>query len=171
MAGLAGTQANARAAMETAAELATSFGNQAAEIRKAEIASKVAQEKLAVVKKAKDSGAVDAPKAEAAAGKIIEEMTGGLPKEEESLDAEEIEKIAKTAEDQDVDIEVDQKKQQVKVTPGGRRRARKKPVTTTNVAIYCRDIEGRPLTGSFVVKLGDFDPRSSTSRRSTRSSR
>lgn len=158
MAGLAGTQANAKAAMETAAELATSFGNQAAEIRKAEIASKVAQEKLAVVKKAKDSGAVAGPKAEEAASKIIDDMTGRGPEEEESLDAEEIDKIAKTAEDQDVDIEVDQKKKQVKVTPGGGRRAKKKPVTRTNVAIYCRDIEGRPLTGSFMVKLGAFGP-------------
>lgn len=61
MAGLAGTQANARAALETAAGLATNFGNQAAalelaKLAKAEQATKDADRKLAAIKNAKDKG-------------------------------------------------------------------------------------------------------------------
>lgn len=61
MAGLAGTQANARAALETAAGLATNFGNQAAalelaKLAKAEQATKDADRKVASIKNAKDKG-------------------------------------------------------------------------------------------------------------------
>lgn len=61
MAGLAGTQANARAALETAAGLATNFGNQAAAIElaklaKAKEATKDADRKVAAIKNAKDKG-------------------------------------------------------------------------------------------------------------------
>jgi hypothetical protein len=64
MAGLAGTQANARAALETAAGLATNFGNQAAalelaKLAKAEQATKDADRKLASIKNAKDKGLTD----------------------------------------------------------------------------------------------------------------
>lgn len=64
MAGLAGTQANARAALETAAGLATSFGGQAAalelaKLAKAEQATKDADRKLAAIKNAKDKGLTD----------------------------------------------------------------------------------------------------------------
>src|SRR5262249_42974555 len=58
MAGLAGTQANAAAAMQTAAALATNFGNQAAALRLAKQAAdaqkaKNANEKIAAVEGAK----------------------------------------------------------------------------------------------------------------------
>jgi hypothetical protein len=115
MAGLAGTQANARAAMESAAALASTFGTQAAEIRKAEIAAKVAKEKLAVVKKAKDSGALSDDKATEANNKIVEDMATNGPKPEESLNAEEIDKVAETADEKDVDIDVDQKAKKVSI--------------------------------------------------------
>lgn len=156
MAGLAGTQANAKAAMESAAELANTFGTQAAEIRKAEIAAKVAKDKLAVVKKAKDSGAVSDEKAKEANEKIVDEMAANGPKKEESLDAEEIDKVAKTSDEKDVDIDVDQKKKTVKVKPR-RSRARKRGNLKTNVTIICRDIETRPLAGTFGIKMGPLE--------------
>ncbi|MFE4542435.1 hypothetical protein [Arthrobacter sp. NPDC056727] len=61
MAGLAGTQANARAALETAAGLATNFGNQAASLELAKLAKAAqatndADRKLASIKNAQDKG-------------------------------------------------------------------------------------------------------------------
>jgi len=77
MAGLAGTQANSKAAMDTAAELATTFGTQAAEIRKQEIAAKVAKERLDVVKKAVNKGMVSPENAEEQTQKILDQMNTG----------------------------------------------------------------------------------------------
>jgi hypothetical protein len=156
MAGLAGTQANAKAAMESAAQLASTLGTQAADIRKAEIAAKVAKEKMAVVKKAKDSGAVSDEKAKETNDKILENMATDGPKKEETLNAEEIDKVAKTSDEKDVDIDVDQKKKTVKVKPR-RSTARKKGKIKTNVTIYCRDMENRPLTGTYKILLGPID--------------
>ncbi|AXH95521.1 DUF2272 domain-containing protein [Ornithinimicrobium avium] len=80
MAGLAGTQANAAAGLQTAAGLATSFGQQAAALKMAELAAsaqktKEANQKLATVKKAADTEAVPPEKAQEAAGKILDELT------------------------------------------------------------------------------------------------
>jgi hypothetical protein len=63
MAGLAGTQALAKAGLDTAASLATSFGGAATSVRLAEIAGKQqvtadADKKLASVQRAKDKGLV-----------------------------------------------------------------------------------------------------------------
>lgn len=75
MAGLAGTQANARAAMESAASLAQQFGNQAAEIRKAEIAAKIAKEKLAVIDKAEKAGGVPSDVTQQSRADVLKQMT------------------------------------------------------------------------------------------------
>ena len=153
MTGLAGTQANARAAMESAAQLATSFGTQAAEIRKAEIAAKVAKEKLAVVKKAKDSGAVSDDKADEITGDILKDMAQNGPRIEETLNADEIDKVATTSDEKDVDIDVDQKRKTVAIRKSAGPRPRKGEVKT-NVTIIARDLDGQPLTGSYLVSIG-----------------
>ncbi|WP_404386476.1 DUF2272 domain-containing protein [Knoellia locipacati] len=80
MAGLAGTQANAAAGLQTAANLATSFGQQAAALKMAEMAAntqktKEANQKLASVKKAADDKLVEPAKAKEEAGKILEGLT------------------------------------------------------------------------------------------------
>lgn len=77
MAGLAGTQANSRAAMDTAAQLATTFGTQAAEIRKQEIAAKLAKERLDVIKKAVDKGLASPEEGQVQAQKVLDNMTEG----------------------------------------------------------------------------------------------
>lgn len=77
MAGLAGTQANARAAMESAANLANEFGSRAVELRKAELAAKQAKEKLAVVDKASSTGAIDGEEKKQQTKRILDEMTSG----------------------------------------------------------------------------------------------
>ncbi|MFQ6172873.1 DUF2272 domain-containing protein [Oryzobacter sp. R7] len=80
MAGLAGTQANAAAGLQTAASLATSFGQQAAALKLAEMQAntqktKEANQKLATVKKAADGKLVEPAKAKEEAGKILEDLT------------------------------------------------------------------------------------------------
>ena len=79
MAGLAGTQANAAAGFQTAANLATSFGAQAAALKLAELAAKSqatkeANQKLGTIKKAKDEKLVTPEKATEQAGKVIEDL-------------------------------------------------------------------------------------------------
>ncbi|MBD1261992.1 hypothetical protein HZY62_15425 [Maribacter polysiphoniae] len=84
MAGLEGTQANSKAAMDSAAQLATTFGAQAAEIRKQEIAAKVAKEKISVVKKAVDKGGYSPEAASEKIDKILDEMTDNKSNNRES---------------------------------------------------------------------------------------
>lgn len=79
MAGLAGTQANARAAFETAAGLATNFGAQAAAMKLAETAAKAhatqaADQKLASIKKASDRNLVSPETASLHASRVLEEL-------------------------------------------------------------------------------------------------
>jgi hypothetical protein len=74
MAGLAGTQANARAAMEAAANLANQFGARAAELKKAEMAAKLAKEKLAVVDKAHKGGGIDDAEKKQQTKRVLDEM-------------------------------------------------------------------------------------------------
>lgn len=76
MAGLAGTQANARAAMETAAGLATNFGNQAAALKLADIAAKAqatqtVDQQLASIQRAKELGLVSAEEAALRASDVL----------------------------------------------------------------------------------------------------
>ena len=79
MAGLAGTQANAQAALNTAASLATNFGNQAAalemaKIAKADQATRTADQKLASIKNAKDKELIDDAGAVAQANNVLSAM-------------------------------------------------------------------------------------------------
>jgi hypothetical protein len=79
MAGLAATQASAQAALNTAASLATNFGNQAAAIKLADMASRAqstgnAPQQLAAVQKAKDQGLVTDAVAADHASKILGQM-------------------------------------------------------------------------------------------------
>lgn len=77
MAGLAGTQANARAAMETAASLATEFGSKAVDLRKAELGTKNAHQKLAAIKKAKDEKLIEDNKAKNITEAVLKDMNVG----------------------------------------------------------------------------------------------
>ena len=79
MAGLEGTQANARAALEAAASLATQFGTKAVELRKAQMAARLAQEKLAVVDKAHRNGDIDQAEKEDQTKRVLDEMNAEMP--------------------------------------------------------------------------------------------
>ena len=79
MAGLPGTQAGAQAALTTAANLATNFGNQAAALElakttKADQATRSANQKLASIKNAKDKGLTDETTAAQQAKDVLSSM-------------------------------------------------------------------------------------------------
>ncbi len=78
-AGLAATQANALGALQSAAGLATSFGQHGAAIAAAELASKVhatssADRKLATIRRARDEGLIDEAEASTQAKGVLNEM-------------------------------------------------------------------------------------------------
>ena len=102
MAGLAGTQANAAAALQTAAGLATNFGNQAAALKLAEMADKekareTANQQVAAVKSAQDKGLITAEEANQHANRILDQMHSGTsrtaPHENEAINKA-IERVA-----------------------------------------------------------------------------
>jgi hypothetical protein len=79
MAGLAGTQANAAAALNTAASLATNFGNQAAQLElakmaKADQATKTADQKIASIQRAVDKGLASPDTAKKATNDVLNAM-------------------------------------------------------------------------------------------------
>lgn len=74
MAGLAGTQANAAAAMNTAASLATSFGQKAVDFQKAKLGTENAKKKLDNIKKAESTGLIDKNEAKKQASKVLDEQ-------------------------------------------------------------------------------------------------
>lgn len=79
MAGLAGTQANAAAALQTAASLATNFGNQAAALKMADVASNAqatqnANQQLAAVQSAVDKGLITPEQGSQHANGILGQM-------------------------------------------------------------------------------------------------
>src|SRR5205823_2262160 len=81
MAGLAGTQANAAAAMQTAANLATNFGNQAAALKLAELAkdahaTQTADQKVASVQRALDKKLVTPDVAQQHTSQILDQLHG-----------------------------------------------------------------------------------------------
>lgn len=76
MAGLAGTQANVRAAMEAASNLATNFGNQAAALKMADIADKAratqsVDQQLASIQRAKDLQLITPEEASTQANEVL----------------------------------------------------------------------------------------------------
>jgi hypothetical protein len=87
MAGLAGTQANAMAAFNAAANLATNFGNQAAalelaKLAKASEATRTADQKIASIKGAVDKGLAKPDDAAQAAKDVLSAMNPDSPKAE-----------------------------------------------------------------------------------------
>jgi GH25 family lysozyme M1 (1,4-beta-N-acetylmuramidase) len=81
MTGLAGTQANAASAFQTAANLATNFGNQAAALKLAELAkdahaAQTADQKLATVQRAVDKNLVTPDVAQQHASQILDQLHG-----------------------------------------------------------------------------------------------
>jgi hypothetical protein len=81
MAGLAGTQANVQAAMQTAASLAQNFGNQAAALKLADIAAKAqaaqtTDQKLASIEKAKQMNLINAQEASSQARAVLGDLHG-----------------------------------------------------------------------------------------------
>jgi len=84
MAGLAGTQANAAAALQTAASLATNFGNQAAALKLADIAAKAqatqsADQKVATVQRAVSKGLATPEEGQQHTRKILEGLYSDTP--------------------------------------------------------------------------------------------
>ncbi len=82
MAGLAGTQANARAAMETAAELAAKFGSEAAALYKAQMSASNAKNKMSAIDKAHKEGSIDDEEKKKQTKIVIDEMNQGTNTEE-----------------------------------------------------------------------------------------
>ncbi len=87
MAGLAGTQANAQAALNTAASLATNFGNQAAalelaKLAKAQQATRTADQKIASIKRAQDKGLTTPADAAQATKDTLSAMNPDAPRAE-----------------------------------------------------------------------------------------
>jgi hypothetical protein len=85
MAGLAGTQANALAALNTAANLATNFGNQAAalelaKLAKADQATRTADQKIASIKGAVDKGLSTPADAAQATRDVLSAMNPDSPR-------------------------------------------------------------------------------------------
>jgi hypothetical protein len=125
MAGLAGTQANAAAALNTAANLATNFGNQAAALElaktaKSEQATKTADQKIASIKRAVDKGLVtpdDAAKVtkETLAAMNPDATTRGAPHENPAINSA----IDSAKDVPGSTIEADTGEGHVKVTMGG----------------------------------------------------
>ena len=76
MAGLAGTQANAMGALNQAASLATSFGSQAVDLRKAELATEKAEKKLAAVRRAKKDNLINDEQAQRITEQVLTGMNG-----------------------------------------------------------------------------------------------
>lgn len=74
MAGLAGTQANAKAAMEAAASLASEFGSKAAELQKAKQGTEMANQKMASIRKAQNDGLIEKEEAQKQTSKVLDEM-------------------------------------------------------------------------------------------------
>ncbi len=128
MAGLEGTQANARAAMETAAELAAKFGSEAAAIYKAQLSAKQAKEKMAVVKKAHQDGSIDNEERKKQDKKILDVMNKAPAN---STSKQDVVEMADAANKSDVDIEVKRPSgEQVKI----RRSRSNETGTTTDTA-------------------------------------
>jgi hypothetical protein len=125
MAGLAGTQANAAAAMQAAASLATNFGNQAAALEltkmaKAEQATRTADQKVASIKNAVDKGLVTQADAAKATNDALSAMnpdasTKGAPHENAAINSA----IDSVKDVPGSIIEADTGEGHVKVTRGG----------------------------------------------------
>ena len=84
-AGLAATQANALAALNTAAGLATNFGNQAAALElaktaKSQEATRSADQKLATIERAKQKGLTTAAEAETQTKEVLASMNPDTPR-------------------------------------------------------------------------------------------
>lgn len=74
MAGLAGTQAAAQAAMSQAASLASGFGQMAVDLQKSNEGTKSAKQKLDNIKKARSNGLIDSSEAQRQASKALDDQ-------------------------------------------------------------------------------------------------
>ncbi len=74
MAGLAGTQAAAQAALSQAASLASGFGQKALDLQKAKMGADDAKKKLDNIKKAEEKGLIDKPEAKKQASKVLDQQ-------------------------------------------------------------------------------------------------
>ncbi|HEX8625691.1 MAG TPA: hypothetical protein VF782_11505 [Allosphingosinicella sp.] len=74
MAGLAGTQANAAAALGQAASLAQGFGQMAVDFQKSKQATSDAKHKLSNIKKAQSDGLIDEAEAQRQSAKVLDEQ-------------------------------------------------------------------------------------------------
>ncbi len=97
MAGLAGTQANARAAMETAAELAAKFGSEAASIYKAQLSASNAKNKMSTIDKAHQKGNIDDEEQKRQTKKVLDEMNSP---ENQSKGLQDLSEFLETQEEQ-----------------------------------------------------------------------
>lgn len=151
MAGLAGTQANAMGAFSGAAALASGFAAKAVELRKVQMAAQTANEKLNVLKKAKDTGQIDAEGAKTIGAQILEDMTGG---KDTSVSTEDLETLAETADERQVDVEVDKPSGKAKLTPKRQERsAQKSGQITKDFRFLFVGPNNRLLEGTWGVRI------------------
>lgn len=115
MAGLAGTQANAAAALQAAAGLATTFGGQAAALKLADMAKEAqaaqsADQKLATVQRAIDKSLVTSDEGKMHASKILESLY-----EPSGISTEEVQNLTRTAGENGADVAMTREGEQVDV--------------------------------------------------------
>jgi hypothetical protein len=79
MAGLAGTQANVRAGLETAAGLATQFAGRAADLKKVEMGTQTAKQKLDAIDTAREKKLIDDATAKRHAERTLDDMNTTQP--------------------------------------------------------------------------------------------
>jgi len=162
MAGLAGTQANARAALESAAGLATKFGSEAASIYKEQLAAKQAKEKLAVIKKAHADGNIELAELKKQIKRVLEEMHSKSEEDSKESKDEEFAKNKKTLDEdeekgriskesyQDQNEALNHKKMGTTPKPRATRRNKRAIVMSFNAV---NDQESIPLVGEIALTI------------------
>jgi hypothetical protein len=171
MAGLAGTQANAAAALQTAASLATNFGNQAAALKLAEMAKEAqaaqsVNQKLATVQRAADKNLVTKEQAQRHAGKVLETLY--TPS---GLSTEDVENVTQTAGENGADVALTRAGETLDVKTregrgvldslaplfgGGSKAPKQAPTTKADALRLVTDFRNRTSNAQFLVGKDAF---------------
>jgi hypothetical protein len=151
-AGLAATQANALGAFTGAAELASGFAAKALDLKKAELAAKTANDKLNVIKKAKKEGLTDGATAKKEADRALDEMN---EVDSTSVSTKDVTTMAETADDRQVEVEVNKPAGTAKVTPRRPTRRQPKPgKVTKDFRFTFFGLNSRLLEATWGVRIG-----------------
>jgi hypothetical protein len=171
MAGLAGTQANAAAALQSAATLATNFGNQAAALKLAEIAKEAqaaqsVNQKLATVQRAADKQLVTKEEAQRHAGKVLETLYAPS-----GLSTEDVKNVTQTAGENGADVALTRAGETLDVKArdgeslldsiaplfgGGSKKPKQAPTTKADALRLVTEFRNRTSDAKFIVGKDAF---------------